>query len=143
MLQSCLRWVYLSLRLNAACARSAFIAVVVLSVSVVFVRRANDIMSNVYDLEIDCDTELLPSILVQNLLNLILTLADDLREMPPTECASTHRTIHHFRPRIVADAEIFEQLLLYYEWCNGQGANSETPPPPLLLRMTIKISPTG
>lgn len=123
-----------------------FLDVTSVVVHVVFVKRENEMddrVFNVYDLEIDCDTELLPSILVQNLLNLILTLADDLREMPPTECASTHRPIHHFRPRIVADTEIFEQLLLYYEWCNFQGMSSDTPPPPLLLRMTIKISPPG
>lgn len=86
--------------------------------------------TNIYEIELSCHRELLPSILVQNLLNAILTFTSDLRERVDDQL------IHHFKPTIVGDAEVFEQLLLYYEWCNFNNHPSH-----LLLRMTIKILP--
>lgn len=94
---------------------------------------------NVYELEIDCDRELLPSILVQELLNTILALSDDVRESEPTTTAD-NRIIHHFRPIIRGDADIFEQLLLFYEWLNGHDSRHQ-PHADLFIRMTIKIAP--
>lgn len=91
------------------------------------------------EMEIDCDRELLPSILVQDLLNTILALSDDVGEIEPTTNAD-NRIIHHFRPVVVGDTEILDQLLIYYEWCNNDDPGHRRPPG-LLLRMAMRIAP--
>jgi hypothetical protein len=90
---------------------------------------------HVFDLEIVCDRELLPSILVQSFLNYILTVADDVKEQAPVTTADS-RILHIFRPRIMGNADTLEHLLFYYE-----SANNYAKPAGMVLRVTLKVSP--